>query len=219
MLAKESNNRKDGKFIWGGLHPFLYHPFVFHFIPDLRDKMVLDCGCGRGIYGYLIRATRPLGKGKLIGIDTNKKYLQFCKDHKVYNRTIRQDIKKLPFDDKSVDLLFCSEVIEHLRKKDGDKFLAEVDRVCRDRAIITTPNVFFQTSPGKMRDAHRSLWTVAEFKKRGYKVYGIGLKISILQNDKLFKLKQALSLIFSPISYLIPELAGFIVCVKNYDEA
>ena len=46
----------------------------------------------------------------------------------------------LPFSDTSVDLIWCTEVIEHLR--DPEYFLREVERVMRPggMAVFTTPN-------------------------------------------------------------------------------
>jgi len=207
---------KDEKFVWGGLHPFFYHPFIFHLIPDLKNKTVLDVGCGRGIYGYLIRATRPLAKGRLIGLDTNPDYLSFCSRFKVYDKLIKSDVRHLPFKDKSIDILLCTEVIEHLPKKEGKKFLNEINRVCRGRAIITTPNVFFKTVDAKFEDAHHSVWSADEFRQYGYKVHGIGVRMPIGSYDKTFMLKQALSFLATPISFIIPELSGYIICFKDY---
>ena len=99
-MAKKSKN-----FEWGGIHPFLYHPIIFHLVPpNLKNKLVIDCGCGKGIWGFLIRTTREIGnRGKIIGIDLNKDYLTFCSKHNVYDKNIKADITKLPFKDNTVD--------------------------------------------------------------------------------------------------------------------
>lgn len=208
--------KKEPKFIWGGLHPFFYHPFVFQFIPDLIGKVILDCGCGKGIWAYLIRVTRDLTKAKIIGVDLNKNYLNFCIKHNIYDKVIDHSITKLPFDNKSIDLLISSEVIEHLSKEDGMKFLGEVERVCRGRVIITTPNIFFDTFEEGEEDKHRSLWKIDDFKKIGYKIYGVGLKIKIDRSDRLYRIKQSLSLALTPLAYVFPSISANLICVKDY---
>ncbi len=206
------------KFIWGGLHPFSYHPFVFNFIPDLRGKTFLDCGCGKGIYGFLIRVTRALEKSTLIGLDIRKEYLEFCKKHNIYDKLIHGSVTKLPFKGKSIDLIICSGVIEHLNKKLGDELFNEIDRVCKERAIITTPNIFYQTYKEAKADAHHSYWNANSFRNRGYKVYGIGLKIVMDRHDRYYKIKQALSIVVTPISYIFPIIAGSLICVKDFEK-
>ena len=188
------------KFFWSGLHPFFYHPFISYFTPDLRKKVIADCGCGKGIMGYLTRATRDLNGSTMIGIDINEGNLAFCRKHKVYDKLIKYSLPSLPFEDKSVDFLVCTEVIEHLTKKDGLKLLSEIDRVCKGRAIISTPNTFFKNPPGEKGDVHRSSWIAADFFKYNYNVYGLGLRTPILISDPLLKIKKALYYIATTLS-------------------
>lgn len=54
------------------------------------------------------------------------------------------------------------------------------------------------------------------FKEKGYKVHGMGFKIPNLMNDPLIRVKQALHYLFTPVSYLIPELGSTLICVKDY---
>ena len=115
MKNKIAINKDD--FSWGGIHPFTYHPVIFHLIPDLKGKVVVDCGCGKGIWGFLIRAVRDVSGSKLLGIDLDSHYLQFCKFHRVYDTFKKSSITKLPVKDSSVDFLICSEVIEHLTEE------------------------------------------------------------------------------------------------------
>lgn len=209
---------KKGKFTWGGLHPFSYHPIVFDFIPDLEDKVVVDCGCGRGIWGYLIRSTRHIGRGQLIGVDINPEYIAFCKKFNVYDKLLKKDVEKLPFGKNSVDLLICSEVIEHVSRRKGVKLLNQVDNIIKEggRAIITTPNIEIETVIRTGADTHHSHWNVSDFRKKGYKVYGIGIKIPVSRNKWYTKLVLALGHAFTPISYIIPSVGGFLIAIKDY---
>jgi len=204
------------KFYWSGLHPFFYHPFISSFTPDLKKKVIVDCGCGKGIMGYLIRATRDLNESSLMGIDINAANLSFCQEHRVYDKLLKHSLPTLPLKDKSVDFLMCTEVIEHLTKKEGLKLLSEIDRVCKGRVIVTTPNIFFKNPPGEKGDVHRSTWSASDFSKYGYRVYGLGLRMPILVSDPFLKIKQALYYFFTPVSYFIPEIGGFLLCVKDH---
>lgn len=205
------------KFEWAGLHPFSYHPFIFDLVPDLKDKVVVDCGCGKGIYGYLFRATREIGRGKLIGLDINSNRLSFCRKFKVYDKLIKGDISSLPFKNKSVDFLICSEVIEHLEKDKGKLFLKEVDRVMKTggRAIITTPNINMETQVGD-KDAHHSRWNTGDFQAFNYKVIGVGLRISHGYGESYTKPVLALSHTFTFVSYFFPRLAGYLIAFKDF---
>ena len=216
MSKITKKNKAFGKFAWGGTSPFFYHPFISFFTPTLKNKTMLDVGCGRGTYGFLTRTTRDCRQAKLIGIEPNETYLKFCRKHKIYDRLIKHHIPTIPLKDKSVDFLLCSEVIEHLEKKDGEKFLDEMDRVCEGRIVITTPNIYFHTIPGEHEDDHHSLWSVSDFRERGYKVYGLGLKTTLLPGDRFLNIRRALYFLFTPMSYLIPEIGGVLVCVKDF---
>lgn len=211
---------KVNKFDWGGIHPFSYHPLIFHLVPPvLKDKHIVDCGCGKGIWGFLIRSTRDLGKkGKLTGIDINSDYLKICKNHNIYDKLINSDVSKLPIENESVDFLICSEVIEHLNKIDGKKFLKEIDRVLKKggRAIITTPSVEVSTSIEEGPDSHSSIWSANMFKKYGYKVYGMGICISPGINKWYTVPVLALGYMLTPISYFFPSLGGYMIAVKDF---
>lgn len=213
----QKKTKKDN-FVWGGIHPFIYHPIVFHFVPDLRNKTILDCGCGKGIWGYLMRSVRGTEKSRLIGIDVNRKYLNFCKKHGIYDEAVEGDISNLPFPKKSVDFLICSEVIEHLDEPSAKKFLDGVDRVMKKggRAIITTPNVNMETKITDGADAHHSLWSAGKFRARNYKVYGMGVKIAPGIHRWYTPFILALYYLFTPLSYYFPELGAYIIAVKEF---
>src|SRR3990167_7080576 len=176
-MPKGKIKKVNSKLKWGGTHPFFLHSFVSNFTPpNLENKVILDVGCGKGINAYLIRVTRDLSGSTLVGLDINKDYLDFCKKFNIYDNLVKQNLPKLPFKDKSIDFLLCTEVIEHLKKKDGLTLLKEIDRVCRGRAIVSTPNLFFDTLEANKEDEHKSIWSAKDFRKYGYKAYGLGLR-------------------------------------------
>lgn len=213
-----AKKKTKSEFVWGGFHPFSYHPVIFHFITDLNGKNILDLGCGKGVWGYLIRAVRSLEGSRLIGVDIDKNYLKFCKEHKVYDKLINSDITSIPLKNKSIDFLICSEVIEHLTKKNGLKFLSEVDRLMQrgGRAIITTPNMSIDTFIENGKDSHSSVWTIGDFERAGYKVFGMGIRINPSFAKWYSPVVLALGNMITPISYFVPEVGGFLIAVKDF---
>ncbi len=89
----------------------------------------LDVGCREGIQSEWLKA-----KGyKVTSIDVEKQY-RYCQ--------IVDVNRQLPFPDNSFDMIWCSEVIEHL---DDPKFSAsEFNRVLRPHGemVFTTPNSY-----------------------------------------------------------------------------
>lgn len=205
-------------FRWTGISPFFHHPFVFNFIPDLKNKVVLDAGCGKGIYGYLIRATRNLRGAKFYGMDLSSHHAAFARRHKIYDKYIVGDITHIPFSDKTIDVLMCIETLPHLPKKDGETFLNEIDRTCKDRAILVFPNIPMQPLPDQYYDSHRSRWRVSDLRHRGYKVYGIGVKLPHPYGKWYATLIYALQYIITPFAYFYPQISGYLIAVKDYDK-
>jgi SAM-dependent methyltransferase len=208
---------KNKKLIWGGVGPLFNLPFLAYFTVGYPASTILDFGCGKGINGYILRANRDMSKTKMIGIDVRKDHVQFTKDRRIYDKIIKWGSPIIPFGDKSLDLILCTEVIEHMSKKDGEKLLGEIDRSCKGRVVITTPNIFIETSSKLDHDTHKSLWTPADFRKMGYKVYGLGFRVDVSYNDRFLKLKQAVNYLFTPLSYLLPQISKTLLCVKDFN--
>jgi len=92
-----------------------------------HGKTALDSGCREGMQSKWLEK-----KGyKVISTDIEK----------IYEKCIIVDAdKKLPFQDKSFDLIWCSEVIEHLRNPAFT--VSEFRRILKmeGEMILTTPN-------------------------------------------------------------------------------
>ncbi len=106
-------------------------------------KNVLDIGSGRGIFLELLKEKGIKG----YGIDTNDDLISYCKrkDLNVQKDDVVTHLKKL--NNKSLDGIFISHVIEHLKYEDITYML----KLCYEKMqygsymIIATPNILSMT--------------------------------------------------------------------------
>jgi len=169
-----------------------------------------------------------------VGVDIFKPYLKRCKAESSHDDLILCDVRKLPLRQASVDIVICMEVLEHLSKKEGLALLYAMERIARKQVVITTPSRFFKNVPwdGNPYEIHRSHWSPSDFKKREYKVRGVGLRgVGILQKlgrgigrnhlviapsrDYLWAIGTFLQILTEPFVYFIPQLAEGQVCFKR----
>jgi len=180
---------------------------------------LLDCGCGRGIWGYMVRAEYG-ERVRTIGLDVYLPYLKFCKSFKVYDHLILACASKLPFRDKSVSFILASELIEHLVETDAMAFLEDIDRICKGRIVLTTPNgprrMWESSNMTVKSEIHRSGWEVNDLKSLKYRICGLGFKW--IKISELYPIGAAVHFISTPLTYLIPRLAEFLVAVRDFKE-
>ena len=166
---------------------------------DKKAKTILDVGCGDGSLMALLNYGRRF---KVTGVDLYKPYLEKAKKTKVYKKVVLEDVRKLDFGDKSFDIVFCSQVIEHLTKEEGERLIENLEKIAKKQVIITTtvgffPYDHFEGKDGNPFQTHKSRWQPEEFKES-------------LHPPIFF-----LSYLFSPLFYLFPKLAAYMICVKN----
>jgi SAM-dependent methyltransferase len=187
------------------------HPGIAHILDavPLAAKSLLDVGCGTGIMGALCRIYRDMERQ--VGMDGYAPALALCRRHDFYDETLERDFAAgpLPFDDASFDVVTCVEVIEHLERDAGLRLLAELERVGR-LVIVTTPNGFLEQGELAQNplQRHRSGWTVADFRRRGYRVTGVGAMLV------LGKHRRFVSAAFGPLTRVLPTLSELILAVR-----
>ena len=99
---------------------------------------VLDAACGTG-YGTVILA--EAGSRNVTGIDLSVDAVDGAAKRLGDRGSVLQaDVRDLPFEDDSFDLITCFETIEHV--EDGAKVIAEFRRVLREDGLllISSPN-------------------------------------------------------------------------------
>lgn len=198
-------------------HLYELESFVMHLIPKDRKLSVIDVGCGKGIWGYLLSALRE-NVAYICGVDITSSYLRFVKERNVYDDLVLCDGTFLPFKDRSFDLVLLSEVLEHLEKKQGYVMLKQLEKIARKLIVITVPQGFVEQTPvgGINAEKHRSAWYAGEFRKLGYRIIGIGCRlVKYPLAEKHPYLWGVIHYIFTPIAYLMPGIAGFLICFKE----
>ncbi len=123
-------------------------------IPWRGDETVLDVGCGNGI--LTMGAARRLTTGQVIGIDIwtagsgDNRLESFVENSRIEGVADRvaiqnQDVRHLPNDDESFDVIISSLTIHHLGL-DAEKAISEMTRVLKPGgwlAIYDEPSTVF----------------------------------------------------------------------------
>lgn len=205
--------------------PFSYMKLLRDFVGDART--ILDLGCEDG------RLLTLLSEGKnwqVTGVDIFQKNVRSAAKKKIYVNAIKGDAvqvaRKLVGQRKKFDVVFCSQVIEHVDRQKGEQLLNLVDQLAKKRVIIGTPRGFMEQPEVFLGDnphqRHKSGWTEDDFRKRGYKVYGIGFGpvwseegLGRTYSKPLSIVASMISYLFSPVVYYFPFLAAGILCTKE----
>lgn len=107
---------------------------------ELYKKNFLEVGCG---LGYFSNKAYKLG-AKVTGIDIGPRLIKINKNKTPKGKFVVASASKLPFKDKSFDIVLSTEVIEHVDSQ--FEMVSELTRVLRKDGvlIITTPNKIFK---------------------------------------------------------------------------
>ena len=99
-------------------------------------KRVLDAACGEG-YGCVM--LREAGAASVVGLDVDRAVVEHVRRRHGID-AVEGDVRELPFEDASFDLVVSFETIEHM--PDPGRAIAEFRRVLTDEGqlVISTPN-------------------------------------------------------------------------------
>lgn len=115
-------------------------------LPSIRDKIILEIGFGIGDFRAELKRDNTAYYKGYIGMDISfpnlAKSQQLARDLRLQcekTLLVQADIFRLPFNDSSIDLLICAEVLEHL--EDDVMAMREINRVLKTggEAEITVP--------------------------------------------------------------------------------
>lgn len=135
-----------------------------------------------------------LGKQKrfyAVGIDIFEPYLRESAK-KVYDEVILGDVRKIPLKTKSLDVVLCLNVLEHLEKEEGKRLIGAMEEIARRQIILLVPHGFIAKPAynGNPFQTHKASWSVQELKESGFTVRGLNFS-GLRWINKLFEIKEA----------------------------
>lgn len=145
----------------GNKHELWWHwkrlRYIVSFLSEVFEKNQImtfaDIGCAEGF--YVKRIAFVHNNTFCIGVDISRTYVEKAKKNcKILNTDyIVCDVANLPFKENSIDVILCSEVLEHIHNY--RKSLAQLFRVANKHLVISFPghsyiyNVISQIKPLK----------------------------------------------------------------------
>ncbi|NEO87019.1 MAG: class I SAM-dependent methyltransferase [Spirulina sp. SIO3F2] len=94
------------------------------------DAQILDVGSGTGTN---LRLLKQMGFTQVKGLDFSDDAIQFC-TQKGLGEVLKGDACALPFPDNTFDVVFATDIIEHI--DDDDQAIAEIHRVLKSQGIV-----------------------------------------------------------------------------------
>lgn len=112
---------------------------LWKFLENQEVKKVLDVGCGSG---WLVRYLKKKGIKEIVGCDNADEAIKMAKKSFPSVKTIKASATNLPFENESFDAVSAISLVEHLTRKETEKFLEEAARVLKKNGwlLIVTPN-------------------------------------------------------------------------------
>jgi ubiquinone/menaquinone biosynthesis C-methylase UbiE len=129
--------RTEGRSLLGFGHREIEQPYMFGSVPtDLRNKKLLDLGCGPGIHAkeYVKRGA------EVIGVDLSEEMIRLAREYCPDGKFRKSDAYQLPFQNSSFDIVTSSLLLDHV--DDLSKVVDEVGRVLKDNGlfVFSVPN-------------------------------------------------------------------------------
>lgn len=178
----------------------IFHNQLYCLKRDLSDcESVLDLGCG---VGSPIQYSKNIKYS--VGVEAFKPYYDESVRNKIHSECINKKINEVDFDANSFDAVMMIGVLEHLTKEEGLETLAKCEKWAKKKVIIATPNGFLpqHSIDGNEHQCHLSGWDVMEYRKMGYKVYGMsGAKYLCHEVDVDTVLEDSGDVFFSCVKY------------------
>ena len=128
------------------MNDLVEQPITFSLLGNIKNKKILDAGCGSGIY------TKLLAKkgGKVSALDLSKTMLDIAKEYcKGYGIVFRRgSIDNIPYKSNSFDIVVAPLVIHYL--KNPEKAFNEFNRVLKKKGVLifSTHNPLFVAKEG-----------------------------------------------------------------------
>jgi len=131
-------------------------------IESFEPDMVFEFGSG---LGYALKEAETRGI-KMVGCETSEYAVKnsICKTNMIRIGEIPD--QSLPFLDNTFDLVFSSEVMEHIKEEQTNSVIRELYRISR-KHILLTINTFDANQPGHI-NMHARDWWISKFEAVGF---------------------------------------------------
>jgi SAM-dependent methyltransferase len=106
-----------------------YKRILLNNLKDLKDKTVIDYGCGGGFLGELL--FKEYGIKKYIGIDIAQRSLDFAKE-RLIEKNVEFYLLPIALNTIKADVLFCFACLQHIQ---SEKILLEILKNFNDSDI------------------------------------------------------------------------------------
>lgn len=167
-------------------------PATLSLLPDVKEKRVLDAGCGPGSYSKWLMDHGA----EVVAIDFSPKMVQLAKQRLGTRAEVRQaDLSKsLDFlEDESFDLVLCPLVLDYI--EDWESVFIEFYRILRESGLLV-----FSAGHPFMEFVLRSKWNyfATELVETGWTGFGLYVRMP--------SYRRPLSAMISPLAR-----AGFVI--------
>ncbi len=198
----------------------MFAAYVHEMRRQLADcRTCLDIGCGAN------SPVRFLGFDYSVGIEGYPPLLEAAKQNKSHSEHLLCDAREIAgrFKPGQFDCCVALDLIEHLSKEDGLRFLRDMEAIASKKVLLFTPNGFLpQASTEGDLQEHLSGWEPAEMRALGYQV--LGMHGHRLLRGELHEHRirpRSLSGIASLTTHVLytrshPESAAALLCVKQH---
>ena len=132
----------------------VYLRAILRLVRRARPSMLVDVGCGEGIVLRHLSEHHAVD-GHMYGFDIDSTGLGVAQSQNTV-RLIQGSIVSLPFADRSIDMVLCCEVLEHVEQP--ELALAELDRVAAQWLVLSVPNEPIWRMSNMARGKYLSAW-------------------------------------------------------------
>lgn len=127
------------------------------YLPERKGLIILDIGCGTGGMFSTLKKY-----GQVWGIDKSAEAVAYAKRRNIAEEIILGEASRMPFSDKTFDLICCFDVLYHKWVENDDKVLKEIYRILAPGGLV----IIREAAYDWLRSQHDEIvWTKHRYNK------------------------------------------------------